>query len=319
MVRQASVNLLGQIVNINPSLADEVFPLIFDVFETADEQFKKNDIEPMKYYAKHFPQYRERLYIFITNRVEKELFGESTEHMKVLQENALVDDGIRPRIITFCEETLTIPESRAGLGAIRILLDHFPMNPQEGVPVIKLLISSLHIAGAEVKAHIIYALGTIFTQVPELIPLLREIDFAMDDEDANVRSALLQIVSELYPHGSIPQDVLLSYIKIGSMDADYVVRLMTIQAVEQLVMQEPKLFVILPEILEKLLDDTNTDVKETALKVYEKNYSKLKENFPQFVDKIAIDIDRDQIEHQNTKIRPKIIFKENAVAKQEYD
>ena len=84
-------------------------------------------------------------------------------------------------------------------------------------------------------------------------------------------------------------------------------------------MQEPKHLVKLPEILEKILDDTNTDVKETALKVYEKNYNKLKENFPQFVDKIAIDIDRDQIEHQNTKIGPKIIFKENAVGKPEYD
>ena len=316
MVRQASLNLLGHIVNIDPNLADEVFPLIFEVFEAADEQFKKIDIEPMKYYAKHFPQYREKLFTFITNKIDKEFFGVSTELMKVLQEIANVDDDYTPKILNFSKEILSKPDSHGGLGAIRIILDHFPKEPSEGVPIIKLLINNLRQEESEIKQHIIYALGTIFGQIPELTPLLREIDFAMDDDDANVRSALIQVISELYPSRSIPQEALITYMKMGITDNDYVVRLMAIQAIGTLVTQEPTLFDILPEILEKLLNDSNTDVQETALHVYERNYIRLKDNFPNFVEKIAIDID--QMASHSTKRETKLIFKENIVEKPEY-
>ncbi|MHA1982969.1 MAG: hypothetical protein ACW967_01365, partial [Candidatus Hodarchaeales archaeon] len=87
-VRQASLNLLGHILHIDSTYADSIYPIIIDVYSNSSHELKKHHIEPLKYYARNFPEYRNKLYNFVEENIEKEYFGVSTELMSIIEELA---------------------------------------------------------------------------------------------------------------------------------------------------------------------------------------------------------------------------------------
>jgi hypothetical protein len=290
-VRQASLNLLGHILHIDSSYADSIFPIIIDVYSNSSDELKKHHIEPLKYYARNFPEYRNKLYNFVEENIEKEFFGVSTELMSIIEELAQTNKDYFQKSIDLSKKILQKPDSNGGLGAVRILVNNFPDNPKDGVPILKIMTEYLKNGLPEVKFHIVYSLGTILTQIPELTSILQDVDFAFFDDDPNVRSALIQTVTDLYPHGNIPEEALLSYLQNGINDYDYVVRLLSIQRINSLLDQVPSLLKNLPIYLEKALKDSNSDVFEEAYNIFQKNYALLLKNFPQWVGSIGIVIE----------------------------
>jgi hypothetical protein len=290
-VRQASLNLLGHILHIDSSYADSIFPIIIDVYSSSSDELKKHHIEPLKYYARNFPEYRNKLYKFVEEKIEKEFFGVSTELMSIIEELAQTNEDYFQKSMDLGKKILQKPDSKGGLGAVRILVNNFPDNPKDGVPILKILTEYLKDGLPEVKFHIVYSLGTIIAQIPELTSILQDIDFAVHDDDPNVRSALIQVITDIYPHGNIPEDVLLSYLQYGINDEDYVVRLLSIQRISGLLDQISSLSKNLPIYLEKALKDSNSDVFEEAYNLFQKKHNFLLENFPKWVENIGIVIE----------------------------
>ena len=292
LVRQVNLNLLGHLLHIDRTLADEIFPIAIEVYNNSSDELKKNNIEPLKYYANNFPEYREKLFTFVIERIEKEYFGVSTELMGIIDVIAESDKTYFDRVMKLCEKILTEPDSNAGLGAVRILVNNFPNNPKEGIRILKIMIEYLKIGLPEVKHHVIYNLGTIIKRIPALTAILEDIDFAIYDEDPNVRSALIQTISELFPLGNLPEEVLSTYLQNGINDYDYVVRLVTIQQINNLVETTPYILKQLPVYLEKSLKDSNSDVFEEAYSIFQKNYVYLQNNFTKWVKETGLDIDK---------------------------
>jgi HEAT repeat protein len=154
------------------------------------------------------------------------------------------------------------------------------------------MIEYLKIGLPEVKHHIIYNLGTIIRRIPALTAILEDIDFAIYDDDPNVRSALIQTISELFPLGNLPEEVLSTYLQNGINDSDYIVRLVTIQQINNLVETTPYLLKQLPVYLEKSLKDSNSDVFEEAYSIFQKNYVYLQNNFTKWVKETGLDVNK---------------------------
>ena len=292
LVRQANLNLLGHLLHIDGSLANEIYPIALEVYHNSSDEMKKNNIEPLKYYASNFPEYREKLYTFVIERIEKEYFGVSTELMGIIEIITDSDKSFFDRTMTLCKDILRRPDSNAGLGAIRILVNNFPNNPKNGVPIIKIMIEYLKDGLPEVKHHIIYNLGTIIKKIPSLSVILEDLDFAFYDDDPNVRSALIQVVSDLYPFGNIPEEMLSFYLQNGIGDHDYIVRLVSIQQINNLLKTTPFVLKHLPVYLEISLKDSNSDVFEEAYSIFQNNFVYLQNNFPKWVRETGLDSDR---------------------------
>ncbi|MFW9928908.1 MAG: hypothetical protein ACFFD1_05930 [Candidatus Thorarchaeota archaeon] len=210
--------------------------------------------------------------------------------MGILDEIASNDPEYYERTIDLCKNILNDFDSTAGLGALRIILKNFPKEPKEGSIFLKLLINYLKGGLSEVKPHIIYGLEVIIQEIPEIAPIIRDIDFVFDDEDPNVRTAMIQTITNLFTKGMIPVDTLVAYLKSGIIDIDYVVRILSVQSLNNLLPMVPNLQEELPYFLEIGLQDQNSDVFEESYAIYQKNYDYLLKTFPNWVDKIKIDI-----------------------------
>ena len=288
VLRHASLDLLGHIVHISPSLANEVFPIALKIYESSSSEYKKNLISPLRFYAKNFPEYREKLLNFILNHVEKEFFGLATELMTILDEISSGDTDYKQKIMKTCEAILQTPESKAALGATRFIVRNFPKTPEEGVPLLKLLVNSLRTALPEVRQHAVYELGSLMKRIPELVGLLPEIEFIMEDEEPNARAAFVQIIADLYAPGSTPETTVASVLRVGILDDDYVVRLTTMSSLAKLLKTDEIFLKYLKEVLVPALNDPNTDVKDSGLHLYQQYFNFLETNHPDFVKTIGI-------------------------------
>ena len=118
-----------------------------------------------------------------------------------------------------------------------------------------------------VRTNILYTLGDIIPDIPQLSSLLPDLAYLMDDSDPDVRTALIQITCDLFPYKDfIPSEIFQSYIDAGTKDEDYLVRLVMLQSVHKLLKTNPLVMSLVGNfIIERGMLDESHNVREALV------------------------------------------------------
>ncbi|MHA2364914.1 MAG: hypothetical protein ACXAC7_13240 [Candidatus Hodarchaeales archaeon] len=270
-VRQAAINLFGHIMQINPNInkIQEIYPIIEQIYYSADDQDKKENIQAFKFIIMQFESFRERIFGFFLNRLELETFGVSIEIFSLFESLMRLDPNkFKLKLYNLSETVLETLDHPAKLGTIQFLANNFPNNPQEGAPFIRLFMNNLKDVEntTGVRPNILYMLGDLMPKIPELINLLPDLDILLDDEDPDVTTALIQVGIELYLQEFVSKEILHNYITAGLSNQDHIARLVTIQSVRKKIKFDVNLLKFLGDIIiDRGLKDDSTYIREETI------------------------------------------------------
>ena len=269
VVKNGSLNVLGHILQINPKIeyAEKIFNQIQRNYFTNDEKLKRLILDALMFFVMNFSSYLTKIKELIASKLDYETFGIATNIFTVLTEIYQIDQD--REIYLLAKNSLKSLDSPAKLGALNFLRKNFPTNQEESDIIIKILLDNLEdIDNAiGVRTNTIYSINDIIKLDSSKSYLLSNIKQYIDDLDPDVKSAVIQSFTEQFILRKASFADLIDIFSRAMEEHDYIVRLVVLQSIKSIIIQEKIRDKNFMAILEKAQYDESQIIQDTAREI----------------------------------------------------
>ena len=269
VVKNGSLNVLGQILQINPKIqyAEKNINQNQRNYFTNDEKLKRLILDALMFFVMNFSSYLTKIKELIASKLDYETFGIATNIFTVLTEIYHIDQD--REIYLLAKNSLKSLDSPAKLGALNFLRKNFPTNQEESDIIIKILLDNLEdIDNAiGVRTNTIYTINDIIKLDSSKSYLLSNIKQYIDDLDPDVKSAVIQSFTEQFILRKASFADLIDIFSRAMEEHDYIVRLVVLQSIKSIIIQEKIRDKNFMAILEKAQYDESQIIQDTAREI----------------------------------------------------